>query len=758
MFGFLGANGAGKTTTMRICLGIVRADAGEIRWSGTPVADLPRRTWGYLPEERGLYPRMAVLDQLVYFASLYGETPANARREALAWLDRFQIPDYADRRAEELSKGNQQKVQFIAAILHEPEVLLMDEPFTGLDPINLVILREAFMELRDQGRTLIFSTHQMEAAEALCESVAIVDRGRLVAGGRLRDLRRASGRRWIRIALEGPQPAPGLACGGRRRRTRPPRCRGSRPGAAGRCGSGDDPPGRSRSGRLGQPLRGPRPEPGGPVHRAGRPACRRRRRLGGLVQLQSWRRPRRRLMAARDPLLPNAGIIARREYRDRVRGPLYLASTVVLIGLALLVALAPIGIRYVDRGACHEDRGGLERRRPGPRDVIGRRSPVQRPAIGLRREHESPSRTWSPSIRIRRAADLALARGELDAVLLVERAASDGLDVVFRTEGPPDLAHLQTYQVVTFGLGVLDWNARRPTDLPGAPFVQPTFQVKALEHRPGCRQAAGSRSRAASRGFLGVVFVVLLFMSVVIYGMWVATGVAAEKSSRVMELMISAASPRQMLTGKVVGIGSAGLTQYVAIAVPALAVLALQDRIAEAVLGPGWSQGAPIVGLTPVLLAGYGVFFLLGFGLFALIYAAMGSFVSRPDDLQTLSLPLSLVAIVGYLTGDRRPQRRWRDVGQDRLVRPAVQPVRHARPDHGQPPCSPGSWSSPSGCWSRRSPSSRWWPSGCTRPACCCTASGPASGRSSRRRGGPARPSRSDQRAPTRPGPRTATG
>ncbi len=209
VFGFLGANGAGKTTTMRICLGIIKPDGGEIRWTGKPVGDLPRGTWGYLPEERGLYPRMGVLDQLVYFATLYGETPDRARREAIAWLTRFHIRDYAERRAEELSKGNQQKVQFIAAILHKPDVLLMDEPFTGLDPINLVLLREAFIELRDQGRTLIFSTHQMEAAEAMCESVAIVDHGRLVAGGRLRELKRASGRRWIRIALEGPTPAPG---------------------------------------------------------------------------------------------------------------------------------------------------------------------------------------------------------------------------------------------------------------------------------------------------------------------------------------------------------------------------------------------------------------------------------------------------------------------------------------------------------------------------------------------------------------------
>ncbi len=210
VFGFLGANGAGKTTTMRICLGIIAADAGEIRWDGRPTGELPRRTWGYLPEERGLYPRMGVLDQLVYFASLYGEPPDRARREALAWLTRFRIPDYAGRRAEELSKGNQQKVQFIAAVLHDPEVLLMDEPFTGLDPINLVLLREAFTELRDRGRTLIFSTHQMESAEAMCESVAIVDQGRLVAGGRVRDLKRASGRRTVRLAVDGDA-APGDA-------------------------------------------------------------------------------------------------------------------------------------------------------------------------------------------------------------------------------------------------------------------------------------------------------------------------------------------------------------------------------------------------------------------------------------------------------------------------------------------------------------------------------------------------------------------
>jgi hypothetical protein len=166
--------------------------------------------------------------------------------------------------------------------------------------------------------------------------------------------------------------------------------------------------------------------------------------------------------------------------------------------------------------------------------------------------------------------------------------------------------------------------------------------------------------------------------------MWVAVGVAAEKSSRVMELMISVALFCQMLTGKVVGIGAAGLTQYLAIVLPALVVLVFQNRIAEAILGPDWASGAPIVGLTPVLLLGYGVFFLLGFTLFALIYAAMGSFVSRPDDLQTLSLPLSLLAVLGYLSAIGALSRWERDVDADRFVSAAVQSVRDARSADGR--------------------------------------------------------------------------
>ena len=211
IFGLLGANGAGKTTSMRIVLDILRADSGRVTWQGVENTDLPRRTWGYLPEERGLYPRMRVGEQLRFFAALYGVPDRRAADEIGHWLERFRITDYHDRRVEELSKGNQQKIQFIAAILHDPDVLIMDEPFTGLDPINVRLLKEAFLAMRDRGKTLIFSTHQMEQVEELCESIAIVDGGRVVVAGQVRDVKRAMGRRVVRIATDADgQAAPWL--------------------------------------------------------------------------------------------------------------------------------------------------------------------------------------------------------------------------------------------------------------------------------------------------------------------------------------------------------------------------------------------------------------------------------------------------------------------------------------------------------------------------------------------------------------------
>jgi ABC-2 type transport system permease protein len=353
-------------------------------------------------------------------------------------------------------------------------------------------------------------------------------------------------------------------------------------------------------------------------------------------------------MVRRDPLLPNAGIVARREYRDRTRSPLFVASTIVLMGLALVVAISPIAIRYLDRQtvtriAVVADDAQLASVAVGVADSLLNIPPT-----------ESDPAKWERPFDIapvsdRSAAQADLAAGRVSGVMDVARLPSGQLDVTYRTNGPPNPVRSQLVGFAALALGILDWTSSLPKDSQLRPFQTPVFTPVSIT-APGDGGQPVDPQELASRSFLGIVFVVLIFITVVIYGMWVATGVAAEKSSRVMELMISAASPRQLLTGKVVGIGLAGLTQYVAIALPALGVLAVQDRIAEAVLGPTWAAGAPLVGLTPTLLGAYGLFFLLGFTLFALIYAAMGSFVSRPDDLQTLSLPLSLVAMAGYLS------------------------------------------------------------------------------------------------------------
>lgn len=202
IFGFLGQNGAGKSTTMRMILDIIRPDSGTITWNGQPVKQVPRRAWGYLPEERGLYPKMAVDEQLLFLARLYGVPKDQAQRELNEWLERFQITENRKKKVEELSKGNQQKIQFLASVLHNPTILIMDEPFTGLDPVNVNLLKDAFLEMHRRGKTIIFSTHQMEQVEELCQDIAIIKRGQLVRYGNLRQIKHGTGRTVVRLALE----------------------------------------------------------------------------------------------------------------------------------------------------------------------------------------------------------------------------------------------------------------------------------------------------------------------------------------------------------------------------------------------------------------------------------------------------------------------------------------------------------------------------------------------------------------------------
>jgi ABC-2 type transport system ATP-binding protein len=209
MFGFVGANGAGKTTAMRIMLGVLAADAGEVRWRGEPVTFETRRRFGYMPEERGLYPKMKVGEHLVYLARLHGLDATAATRAADALTERLGVADRREDAIEKLSLGNQQRVQLAAALVHDPEVLVLDEPFSGLDPVGVDALAGVLLERAKGGVPVVFSSHQLELVERLCDSVGIINAGRLVASGTVDGLRDRESGRQLRVVV--PDAPPGWA-------------------------------------------------------------------------------------------------------------------------------------------------------------------------------------------------------------------------------------------------------------------------------------------------------------------------------------------------------------------------------------------------------------------------------------------------------------------------------------------------------------------------------------------------------------------
>jgi ABC-2 type transport system ATP-binding protein len=202
MVGFLGLNGAGKTTAMRTVFGLVDPDAGAVRWDGRQISLAERMRFGYMPEERGLYPRMPVGDELAYFALLHGMGEREARAAAAAWLGRLGLADRAGATIEELSHGNQQRAQLAAALLHDPDLLILDEPFAGLDPVAVHTLAELLRDQAERGAAVLFSSHQLDLVQDICREVAIIDNGRIVATGDLEALRSRSQRRRIELRLD----------------------------------------------------------------------------------------------------------------------------------------------------------------------------------------------------------------------------------------------------------------------------------------------------------------------------------------------------------------------------------------------------------------------------------------------------------------------------------------------------------------------------------------------------------------------------
>ena len=210
LFGFVGSNGAGKTTTMRIALGVLAADAGEVRWDGAPITASTRRHIGYMPEERGLYPKMKVGEQLVYLARLHGLTPKAAERAVAEWTERLGVAQRRGDEVQKLSLGNQQRVQLAAALVHDPEILVLDEPFSGLDPVAVDVMSGVLKDKARAGVPVVFSSHQLDLVERLCDRVGIVRNGRMEACGTV-DALRAGGS--VRLVVEAPEARAGWADG-----------------------------------------------------------------------------------------------------------------------------------------------------------------------------------------------------------------------------------------------------------------------------------------------------------------------------------------------------------------------------------------------------------------------------------------------------------------------------------------------------------------------------------------------------------------
>ncbi len=203
VFGLLGPNGAGKTTTLRMVMDILVPDAGTIEILGAPASVAGRDRIGYMPEERGLYPRMVLEEQLTFFAEIKGASRGEIRKRLPGWLERLGLAEWGKRKVNELSKGMQQKAQFIATVLHDPEILILDEPMSGLDPVGMDLMRNVLLDLKRQGKTLVLSSHQMETVEKICDAIALINRGQKILDGPVADVKRRHGRNNVVVAYEG---------------------------------------------------------------------------------------------------------------------------------------------------------------------------------------------------------------------------------------------------------------------------------------------------------------------------------------------------------------------------------------------------------------------------------------------------------------------------------------------------------------------------------------------------------------------------
>ena len=589
MLGFVGPNGAGKTTAMRIVLGLLEADAGEVHWNGVPMTDAMRRRIGYMPEERGLYPKMRVAEHLVYLSELGGRSRAEATAEADALLARLGLRERRDDRVEQLSLGNQQRVQLAAALLDDPPLLVLDEPFSGLDPIGVDALASVLHERVEAGTPVVFSSHQLDLVERLCDAVAIINGGRIVASGTVEELRSRDGDVTVRVEL-GEEPRTGwldaapvavevVEKGQRRWLVR----------VADRAAAQTLLAHAERQGEI-VTFAEVRPDLATLFRSAVEPPvgvhC--GVRGGGLMRLRAvW-------------------LVARRELRERLRDKSLYISTGITLVLLLVFALGPRVLGFDE-----PDRFTLATVGPDARQLA---------AAAGEQAPELDAEVEVVEAADRGRAETLLRDEEADAALLGDRA------LLVLQEAPAELVRLVqsassrvrvTDQLQDAGLG------REQVREVLAP---PSLPVEALQP---------SDEQADALGGLAFLVVFVLYGQLFGYGMAVASGVVEEKASRVVEIILSKLRPTELLAGKVLGIGLVGLVQLALIAVAAI-VLVEVTGLAELPAGAARA-----------FAAAFG-WFVLGYTLYAAVFAAAGALVSRQEELQNVVGPISLFVLGAF--------------------------------------------------------------------------------------------------------------
>jgi ABC-type Na+ transport system ATPase subunit NatA/ABC-type Na+ efflux pump permease subunit len=599
--GLLGPNGAGKTTTMRMILGIYPPDSGSVTWNGKPIDRIVRKRFGYLPEERGLYAKMKVREQIAYFGRLHGMQEFDALKRADVWLARLDIEQYAKRPSGELSKGNQQKVQLACAVLHEPELLVLDEPFSGLDPVNAQIMLDCITLLRDEGTTFVLSSHQMWQIEYACNSFCIIGAAKC-----------APPARWPNCAARSPPercaccpicprfvPCSPSAASASRTTTPTARCAMScgehgfrRPLARRGCG-GPARVVRSRGTVAESNLR-PRP---------GRRAFRRARRMN------------------------EVGLVFTVEFMRKVRSRVFLIAT--FAGVLSIVALVLIPAFITHAAKSSSDTIVLA----GPEPLRARAASLLQKHHDFRVVYQAERLPQPMTVGFLDDHEKAAA-----AVVVSEHAKRLHLDVY-----PRDAAVFDEVQFRS----LVPLNVELAT---GASAAE-TENVAKIERslHPLEKRFADAKSATFAHGVaFGMVFI--LYLAIIIASQSVMSAVAEEKTSRIAEILIATISPANLLAGKVLAAAVIAIVQvgcWLATAAVLVPFAASSQLFTSTPLGPGGATPAAL-GIDPLLALYFIAFFILGYLQYATVYAAAASLISRTEDLGSVTTPVILPVVGAF--------------------------------------------------------------------------------------------------------------